>query len=542
MKNLFLPFLLIFFNGFGQSIPQYSSKKNILTEVNQPVDIIFESKEEHPLEVNFEAIFIDQQNHSKKILGFYAGENHFIIRFNPELTGIYQFKTKSKIKLLNDLEGEVIVEPSKQLNKKPLVKIDSDNPQRFQYKNGESYFPIAFEMDWFFALDFPKNENFQESKSIVKTIKDHGFNQVVMNVYANKVGWPLSGNIPEKYQFSNPGYSIFKGTNDHPDFTDFNFSFFNNLDQKIQLLHENGIVAHLMIYVWNKKVNWPTMYSKEDNQFFDYIIKRYQAFPNIIWDVSKEALDYGRCDIPYINERIQRIRSLDSYQHLVTVHDYEYCSREPSKVDFISVQNWRSDLYTNSIETSLAHPNQPIMNIEHGGYEKGPFKSFVGNYVDPKICLERNYQAVFAGVYSTYYWQNTSWDVIIYDIFSRENPYEKPKFEYYQFMRKLFSTINFNELVAYKPKLTINSRLGNDNFSTSGYALTNNHGKYLYFVPKENDFINIVIPKPARGKLKISYFNIFTGELIEESADYALFKSFSSPWKGESFVLIIEED
>jgi len=55
------------------------------------------------------------------------------------------------------------------------------------------------------------------------------------------------------------------------------------------------------------------MHSAEDNRYFDYVIKRYQAFPNIIWDVSKEALDYGRCDIPYIMFLLPITRLMWSY-------------------------------------------------------------------------------------------------------------------------------------------------------------------------------------------------------------------------------------
>ncbi|MDZ7605444.1 MAG: hypothetical protein U5K79_07600 [Cyclobacteriaceae bacterium] len=99
---------------------------------------------------------------------------------------------------------------------------------------------------------------------------------------------------------------------------------------------------------------------------------------------------------------------MDAYNRLITVHDYEYCSREADRVDFISIQNWRSDLYSLTLEAYLKHSDKPVMNIEHGGYEEGPYLTFEGNYVNAETCLTRNYECVFAGVYSTYYWQNTS--------------------------------------------------------------------------------------------------------------------------------------
>jgi hypothetical protein len=261
-----------------------------------------------------------------------------------------------------------------------------------------------------------------------------------------------------------------------------------------------------------------------------------------LWDVSKEALDYGRCDIPYINERVSRVRELDSYKRLITVHDYEYCKSEADRIDVISIQNWKSDLYSGSLEAYLKHSNRPVMNIEHGGYEEGPYNSFIGNYVNPEVCLERNYQSVFAGVYSTYYWQDTSWDIVIYDMMTSPEVTTKPKFEYYKHLQNLFTKYNFNELHPYKPKLTTNSRLGNDNLSTSGYPLTNNKGLYLYYVPKDNSTMNSVTAKPASGKVKYSWFNIFTGEFTQETVtDWQMFQTYRSPWKDKSAVLIIQD-
>jgi hypothetical protein len=283
------------------------------------------------------------------------------------------------------------------------------------------------------------------------------------------------------------------------------------------------------------------MYTPEDNLYFDYVVKRYQAYPNMMWDVSKEALDYGRCDISYINERIERIRKNDAYKRLITVHDYEYCSREPDKVDFISIQNWRSDLYSLSFEAYQKHANKPVMNIEHGGYEEAPYLSFTGNYTNPEVCLIRNYECVFAGVYSAYYWQNAAWNVVIYDLKNPKHTFQKPRYDYYKHLQTFFTRYNFNDFKPYKPKLTTNGRLGNDNFASSGYPLTNDKGTYLYLIPAANFQTNVVVPKPESGKLVATWFNIFTGETKEEQpSDWWLWKGYISPWKGQYSILILK--
>ncbi len=117
-------------------------------------------------------------------------------------------------------------------------------------------------------------------------------------------------------------------------------------------------------------MNWPEPGSKEDNMYFDYVVKRYQAYPNLVWDISKEALAYGRDDLGYITERIDRLRKLDGHGRLVTVHDYGYCAKHPDKVDIISIQDWKANIYDATSRVVKRHPDKPVFNIEHGGYRK----------------------------------------------------------------------------------------------------------------------------------------------------------------------------
>ena len=86
----------------------------------------------------------------------------------------------------------------------------------------------------------------------------------------------------------------------------------------------------------------PPRTPQADNRYFDYVARRYQAFPNLVWDISKEALGYGHTDVNYISQRIKRLRELDSFDRLITVQDYSYCRRFTEMVDFVSVQLWSS--------------------------------------------------------------------------------------------------------------------------------------------------------------------------------------------------------
>jgi hypothetical protein len=149
------------------------------------------------------------------------------------------------------------------------------------------------------------------------------------------------------------------------------------------------------------------------------------------------------------------------------------------------------------------YPNKPIMNLENGGYEKCQYDIFLdSNYDNPRSCVERNYKCAFAGAYSSYYWQGSAWNIVIYDPFA-EDVTIQPKFEYYKHMREFLDKVNFEKL---EP---------NNSHCSSGYCLANQEdGEYVFYMPKDNSAM-AVKGLPKAEKLQIQWFNPLTGEYQE---------------------------
>ncbi|WP_250629765.1 apiosidase-like domain-containing protein [Aureibaculum algae] len=405
-----------------------------------------------------------------------------------------------------------------------------DDPQHFYYEDGTPYFNLAFECDWLFALDY-ESKDVKKTDHLLNLLNENGFNQVVMNVYSHDVSWekdPLLAIHPEHEFGGKQNIYPFLGSNEKPDFSALNPDFFNHLDKVIATMHDKEIVSHLMIYVWNKLVSWPDMQTKEDNRYFDYVVKRYQAFPNIIWDISKEALFYGRATPEYISERINRVRKLDGYNRLLSVHDYGFCKNHPDEVDFISSQNWSHTLYQNMLDAKNEFPKKPVFNIEHGGYEESPYTVFTGAYIDAEVCLRRNYMCLFAGVYTTYYWQGTSWNVIIYNPFEQSADFYKPHFDYFKHMQEFFNQFSFHN---FKPHPWQN---------TNGYNLTDEkNGTILIYMPKENYKVTLWhLSKENKDTATMQWFNTLTGEYTKIE-DFDKNRAELSPWRGKADTILI---
>ena len=350
-----------------------------------------------------------------------------------------------------------------------------------------------------------------------------------MNVFSYDVSWKKDPKLKEhpEHEFGAPQDIFpFLGNNKKPDFSALNPVFFEKLDRTISLMHDKRIASHLMIYVWNKLVAWPDMNTEADNMYFDYVMKRYQAFPNVVWDISKEALFYGRADEKYINDRIERARKADKFNRLLSVHDFKFCTKYPDNVDFISTQDWSNNIYNKMLEAKNKF-KKPVFNIEHGGYEESPYEVFTGDYINAEHCLRRNYMCLFAGVYTTYYWQAASWNAIIYNPYEQPAGVLKPKFEYFKQMQKLFTLIDFSKL---KPT---------PNKNGSGYNLSDDAGTSLVYLNKENYGLDAWFLKPEEGKKRtVQWFNVITGELTPE-VEITKPGKFRSPWSDKDDSILI---
>ena len=153
---------------------------------------------------------------------------------------------------------------------------------------------------------------------------------------------------------------------------------------------------------------------------------------------------------------------------------------------------------------------------------------FRGNFDEPAVCLTRNYYCAFAGVYSTYYWQGTSWYTVIYDPFENELQ-PKPKFIYYKYFIDFLNQIEFHKLIP-----------SNDH-STTGICLINKENDtYVYYIPAENHSV-VAQNLGEADSLEITWFNPLTGKYSEvekrkRNKDIHIYKKYS----GQDWVILLK--
>lgn len=480
------------------------------------VDLPFATAKEQaePFKVDFGATWKGPAGEELKVPGFYNGGSEWLMRFSSGTAGTWTYTTWSTVPELNNKTGQLEISDETESRHGPIV-VSAENSSLFSYEDGTPYFLSAFECDWLYVLDYRNREATPKMEHFLDLLAANGINQIVTTLYSYDTRWPVDPRLKEnpQHDYAKRDYIYpFKGSNPSPDFSELNVDFFKHYDRMVRLMDERDIAAHLMIYVWNKKVNWPEERSEQDDMFYDYVIARYQAFPNVIWDVAKEAV---RKPEDYVVDRLDRLRESNVFDRLVTVHDFKFCEKHADKLDFISTQDWSHHIYGEMLPLYQKY-DKPVFNIEHGGYTHAPYTVFPGNYTDPEYCLRRNYMCYFAGVYANYYWQGAAWNVLIYNPFEQPDDFAKPKFAYYKHLMEFFTRFDYTR---FSPT------------PEGKYVLKSADEEYLIYLPREY-YQRSIYSRKGEGEPKgtLQWFNVLTGEY----SDVVAYEGgpIQSPWSG----------
>jgi hypothetical protein len=363
----------------------------------------------NPFDVEVRGEFTGPDGTRIAVPGFYAGANNWKVRFSPTVVGRWSMTTVSPFAALNG-HTETDIQCTK--NSNPAIHggllVDPVNRHHFLYEDGSRYFLMGYEADWLWGAD-SKDPERKVMHHLIDQMVARGFNHVLVNIYAHDTSW--SPGHQNQWDYGPPETYVFGGTNEKPDHTRLNTAFFNVYDGMMNALLDKGIVANVMIKVYNKMVNWPQPGSKDEERYFRYVTARYQAYPNVVWDFSKEA--YNERDKSLEKRLIDLIRSNDGYHRLTTSHDndlYDWDAKLNTNLDFRTDQEhffWKEMLL---FDRQLLP--WPIVNSELY-YERGV--DDLPTYAikqDWQEMLRGAYEVYLSGGYFVYYYANTAWDVV----------------------------------------------------------------------------------------------------------------------------------
>ncbi len=484
----------------------------------QPCDFSFraDQKLDNPFSVAFAAEATGPGGVRLRIPGFYDGDGTWKVRLSPTIEGDWSLVTRSSLPALDNRQAAFRC----QRNPSPLVHggliVDPQYPRHFVYEDGTRFYLLGYECDWLWALDLGQ-PHLKATEAFLDRLAASGFNYILLNTYAHDTGW-RKGRTGDD-DFGPPSLYAWEGSNEQPDHGRFNLAYWRHYDRVLEALRQRGIIAHVMIKVYNKMVKWPAKGSAEDDLFFRWVIARYAAYPNVHWDFSKES--NNEKDLDYKLGRMRFIRDNDPYHRPLTTHTD---SRAYDAGSYDNVLDYRSDQQHSKWRETMLNQRQqrvwPVINTEFG-YEHGPqgLADKTYNVVQaPEEVCRRGWEVCMAGGYGCYYYTYTAWDVLR----PQDNP---PGYDYFKHLRDFFETTDYWRLDPV------------DGVVSDGYCLAEPGREYVVFLNKARPF-SLKLEGLA-GSLKAQWYHPFTGKRQDAGARSAGSAELTPPaeWDASPVVL-----
>ncbi len=402
----------------------------------QPQDFSFATRTtpDNPFALPFSAEVTGPKGVRLTVPGFYDGQWTWKVRIAPTEVGPWSLVTSSSDPGLDKqrVDFSCVRNPNDAVH--GGLRIDSQHPTQFVYEDGTRYFPMGYECDWLWAMD-SADPQLTTINPFLDKICSHGFNFILLNTYAHDTSW-RNGHTADD-DFGPPPLYAWEGSNDKPDHSRFNLTYWQHYDRVMDAMYRRGIVAHIYLRVYNKQVNWPANGSAEDDLYYRWLIARYAAYPNVTWDLAKEANKERDLEAKLV--RLRAFRANDPYHRLLTVHDDKATYDSGA---YNGVVDYRTDQqHTEWRKVMLAHRAQhawPVINAEFG-YECGPKglsdKTYSLAQTPEEIC-RLGWQMYMAGGFAAYNYTYTAWDVI--------RPLDTPKgYEYFKHLRDFFVATDY---------------------------------------------------------------------------------------------------
>lgn len=387
------------------------------------------------------ATFVGPDNVSIQVPAYFSGGNTWKVRFSPTVTGAWTYSTSSSDSGLNGKTGSFNVVSNTSSYARGLLKVDSVNKHHFVWENGARHFKLGYEIDNLGQMGHRTSSagqsGFAAADHLLNTVANNGFTEVLVAAFAYDINsTAFNSHLKDgTYDFGPAGITPWTGSIATPNFAQVNPTYWSNLDVIIDNLYRKGLAAHLYLRAQSNKyagTQMPSGSSVNEDNYIRYVVARYQAYPNIVFDYQKEA--NGVSEAAHLS-RLNVIRNADGYKaRLRTAHDGDKITTAN-----LSNFNYRSDQfhkngnpYSHAFDTSYVgyETYQSVIyqrdNMKVGGwpvyiaernYQAGNdntgYFSTPGN--SPDSMLEEAMEVVMAGGYYGYYYELQAWDIIKWD-------------------------------------------------------------------------------------------------------------------------------
>lgn len=325
-------------------------------------------------EVTLSALFENGQDKTE-IYGFYDGHGVYKVRFMPDKTGEWSYRSRSNQKALDGHTGTFLcVNPSEE-NHGPVQVI---NTWHFAYADLTPFRPFGTT-----AYNWVHQSGLLQEQTL-KTLKQAPFNKIRMCVFPKSFKFTMDE--PEFHPFE-------RNARRENDYTRLTPAYFQKIEKRIVDLMELGIEADIILFHPYDRWGYAKMDDAVDDFYLEYVVRRFSAYRNVWWSVANEWNLMETKSTDDWDRFFKIIINNDPYEHLRGIHNlgdfYDHakawvthCSIQSS--DFMFMDDWRKQF------------KKPIL-IDECRYE-GNIDDFWGN-LSAQEMTRRFWIGTIAGCY-----------------------------------------------------------------------------------------------------------------------------------------------
>lgn len=345
-------------------------------------------------DVDLRATFVNGKE-SISVVGFYAGNGQYKIRFMPQIPGEWSYTTRSNMKSLNGQTGWFECIPAAGVNH---GMVGVRNIWDFGYADGTPYYPFGTTMYAFIHPDMKREEQ------TLNTLAESPFNKIRICVFPKT--YDNNNGEPRYYPFQTIQTATLDTVNNNKvavwDFTRFDTDFFIHLERRIDDLNRLGIQCDLILFHPYDEgyFGFDRMSRENDLNYVRYVVARLSSFRNIWWSLANEWDFLKAKSMDDWNAILATVAKSDPYGHLLSNHNGKiYFDYHNPLITHCSIQNesacedfGRAGLIKDSYR-------KPIV-FDELCYE-GNYPYRWGNLSGQEM-VHRFWQAIIVGAYATH--------------------------------------------------------------------------------------------------------------------------------------------
>ena len=235
---------------------------------------------------------------SQTVRGFYAGNNTYIIRFNPSRPGLYHWQTTGLI----NARGEEVCEPAAP-GQHGVVRRDG---LHFKFDDGSRFQPFGTTV---YAL---LHQDRQLIDQTMTTLAAAPFNKVRLCVF------------PKHYDYNQnePDYFAFEKTDGQWDVHRPCMPFWDALETRLRQMADLGIEADLILFHPYDRWGFAKLSYEQCLVYLDYLTRRLSAIPNIWWSLANEFDLMTEFPAEWWPAFARYIAEHDPVSHLLSNHNF----------------------------------------------------------------------------------------------------------------------------------------------------------------------------------------------------------------------------